>query len=83
MSKTALITGITGQDGAYLARHLLDQGYTVWGGARRSSQDNQWRLRELGILGDIQFLDLDLMEISNIIQGIRKIEPDEVYNLAA
>lgn len=83
MVKTALITGITGQDGAYLARHLLDLGYTVWGAARRSSQDNQWRLRELGILGDIRFLDLDLMEISNIIQGIRKIEPDEVYNLAA
>lgn len=83
MPKTALITGITGQDGAYLARHLLNQGYTVWGGGRRSSQDNQWRLRELEILGDIHLFDLDLMEISNIMQALRTIEPDEVYNLAA
>ena len=83
MPKTALITGITGQDGAYLARHLLNQGYTVWGGARRSSQNSEWRLRELEVFGDIHFFDLDLMEISNIMRALRTIEPDEIYNLAA
>ena len=83
MPKTALITGITGQDGAYLARHLLNQGYVVWGAARRSSQDSMWRLRELKVFEDIRFIDFDLMEMSNIIMGIKSIEPDEVYNLAA
>lgn len=83
MSKTALITGITGQDGGYLAQHLLNQGYVVWGAVRRSSQDSQWRLRELKILSDINFFDLDLMETSNIMSSVRKIEPDEIYNLAA
>ena len=83
MSNRALLTGVTGQDGAYLALHLLNRGYTVWGGARRSSQDSQWRLRELGILGDIHLIDLDLLEPSNIIDSIRMIEPDEIYNLAA
>jgi len=83
MPKVALITGIMGQDGAYLTRHLLNQGYIIWGARRRSSQDSQWRLEELGILGDVQLIDLDLLEMSNIIEAIRKTEPDEIYNLAA
>ena len=83
MSKTALITGISGQDGAYLAHHLLSHGYVVWGALRRSSLDNQWRLKELGILEEIHLIDLELLEPVNIINVIRMVKPNEIYNLAA
>ncbi len=83
MSKTALITGISGQDGAYLAKLLLEKGYKVYGGERRSARSSSWRLKHLGIENDIEILDFELCEFSNIIRTIEKCKPDEVYNLAA
>ena len=81
--KIALITGITGQDGAYLANLLLNKGYKVYGTYRRSSSLNLWRLEELGILESIELLSLELLEKSNIERVIKLIKPDEIYNLAA
>lgn len=81
--KTALITGITGQDGAYLARLLLEKGYHVHGSARRSSSPNYWRLESLGIRNEIIPVLMDLSEFSNILRVIEKVRPDEVYNLGA
>ena len=81
--KTALITGILGQDGAYLARHLLDLGYRVIGSVRRSSSDSSWRLRELGVLERIEIVNLEMLEASQITRIIRRFTPDEFYNLAA
>ncbi|WP_439594864.1 GDP-mannose 4,6-dehydratase [Falsiroseomonas sp.] len=83
MTKTALVTGITGQDGAYLARLLLSKGYKVAGTFRRSSSSNDGRLRELGIEDQVERVDLDLYELSNILRAFDKVKPDEVYNLAA
>src|SRR5262245_47415302 len=83
MSKTALITGVTGQDGAYLAKLMLELGYRVVGGVRRTSSDNTWRLEELGVLGHIEMIDLDVAEITNIMRVIERFRPDEIYNLAA
>jgi GDPmannose 4,6-dehydratase len=79
----ALITGITGQDGAYLAKHLLAKGYDVFGGYRRTSSVNTWRLRELGVFDEITLVPFDLLELSNIMRVVSDIGPDEVYNLAA
>lgn len=81
--KTALITGIRGQDGAYLAKLLLEKGYKVYGADRRSGDFSNWRLKELGIEKDIQFVYMDLLELTNIIKALEKTTPDEVYNLAA
>ena len=81
--KTALITGITGQDGAYLAKNLLENGYKVHGGQRRTTSDKYWRLDELGITDDIEFVDLDVLEQANIRRAMEDTKPDEVYNLAA
>ncbi len=83
MGKVALITGIRGQDGAYLAKLLLEKGYEVWGADRRSGDNSSWRLKELGIEKEIKFIYLDLLEFSNILRVIEKVKPDEVYNLAA
>lgn len=83
MAKTALITGATGQDGAYLSRLLLEKGYRLYAGTRQNASFVPWRFEELGILEDIQFIDFDLLEQSNIIRTIEKIEPDEIYNLGA
>src|SRR5579863_5028692 len=83
MAKTALITGITGQDGAYLARFLLAKGYRVVGGLRCSSNGTMARLHELDIADDVSFVDLDLAEITNIMRALERVKPDEVYNLAA
>lgn len=83
MGKTALITGITGQDGVYLAQLLLQQGYRVIGAERRASTRNRQRLDELGISQDIIFADFDLADQGNIIRALQQHEPDEVYNLAA
>ncbi len=83
MSKKALITGITGQDGAYLSQLLLNKGYKVYGTARRSASEKFWRLEYLGIKDQIELIDFDLLEITNIQKVIKDIEPDEVYNLAA
>ena len=81
--KRALITGITGQDGAYLARLLVDEGYEVFGAYRRSASLTTWRLKEIGVLEDVQFEPFELAEYNNILRTLDKIKPDEVYNLAA
>ena len=81
--KKAFITGITGQDGAYLAKHLLEKGYEVHGGVRRISQPENTRLNSLGIADHIQFHDFDLLEQNSIFRVIRDVEMDEFYNLAA
>lgn len=83
MNRTALITGISGQDGAYLAKFLLDKGYRVVGGRRRSSSGVVPRLEELRIAREISFVDLDLGELTNIMRTLDKVRPDEIYNLAA
>lgn len=83
MAKTALVTGISGQDGAYLAHHLLKLGYRVLGAQRRNAGINSGRLDELGILGDIELVDMELIEGSNIKAVLKKYQPDELYNLAA
>lgn len=83
MPRTALITGITGQDGAYLAKLLIEKGYKVFGGVRRTSGINTNRLDKLGISRDVEIYDLDLLEDSNVRRVIEKISPDEIYNLAA
>jgi GDPmannose 4,6-dehydratase len=80
--KTALLTGVTGQDGAYLARLLLEKGYRVVGTVRGTSAISTWRLRELGIVDDIELLPMELTEDSNIRAVLESIRPDEVYNLA-
>ena len=84
-NRTALITGITGQDGAYLAQHLLDKEYTVYGMVRRSStaEANLVRLRWLGIADKIKLVDGDLLDASSLVRVIDAVQPDEVYNLAA
>ncbi|AFJ03428.1 GDP-mannose 4,6 dehydratase [Methylophaga frappieri] len=83
--KTAIITGITGQDGAYLADLLLGKGYRVIGTYRRSSSVNFWRLDMLGVRHhpDLQLREFDLTDLSNCIRLLSDSQPDEVYNLAA
>ncbi|SHJ00993.1 GDP-mannose 4,6-dehydratase [Desulfofundulus thermosubterraneus] len=83
MTKTALITGITGQDGAYLAQFLLKKEYRVCGAFRRSSTVNLERLDYLGITDKVELVPLDLLDLGNIIRVLEKVQPDEVYNLAA
>ena len=81
--KKALITGITGQDGAYLTKLLLEKGYEVHGAYRRSASVNLWRLDELGLTEQVHMQAFDLLEYSNIQRTLEKVQPDEVYNLAA
>ena len=83
MAKKALITGIKGQDGAYLARLLLEKGYDVYGADRRRSDMASWRLSDLGIEEDVKIIYMDLLEITNVIDVVKKLQPDEIYNLAA
>jgi len=85
MNKKALITGITGQDGAYLSELLLSKGYEVYGTYRRSSSVNFWRLEYLGIdkHHNLHLLEYDLIDQSANIRLIDKVRPDEIYNLAA
>jgi len=83
MSKHALITGITGQDGAYLSRLLLNKGYEVHGLLARRGSDTLWRLRELGIEGQVKLIDGDLMDLSSLIRALQVSKADEVYNLGA
>ena len=83
MTKKALITGITGQDGAYLSDFLLKKGYKVYGAVRRTSSINTARLSYMDVLDNIELVSMDLGEITNIQRAIEKIEPDEIYNLAA
>jgi len=84
-AKTALITGITGQDGAYLAKLLLDKGYIVYGTFRRASSVNFWRIASLGIRehSQLHLVELDLTDLGAAIRLIERAQPQEVYNLAA
>lgn len=83
--KKAIITGITGQDGAYLSQLLLEKGYEVYGTYRRSSSMNFWRIEELGIQDhpNLHLLEYDLNDQTSNIRLIDKTQPDEIYNLAA
>jgi GDPmannose 4,6-dehydratase len=85
MTRTAFITGITGQDGAYLAELLLSKGYHVFGAYRRTSSVNFWRLQELGIAThvNLKLVEFDLTDPGVCTSLIQRIQPDEVYNLAA
>jgi GDPmannose 4,6-dehydratase len=83
--KRALITGVTGQDGAYLCQLLLEQGYEVYGLLRRSASADviDSRLRWLGVAGQIRMLDGDILDLSSVLRILREVKPDEVYNLGA
>jgi GDPmannose 4,6-dehydratase len=81
--KKALITGITGQDGAYLAQLLLEKGYRVFGTYRRLSTPNFWRLQCLGIFDKVDLLSIDLLDSFSLIEALKTSKPDEIYNLAA
>ena len=82
-TKNALITGITGQDGAYLAKFLLKKGYSVFGTFRRTSTPNFWRLSSLGIENDVNYISADLIDTPSLIEAIKISKADEVYHLAA
>ena len=81
--KRALITGVTGQDGAYLSKLLLGKGYKVYGTFRRSSTPNFWRLQNLGIYSKINLIPADLLDMGSMIEAIKVSNPDEIYNMAA
>lgn len=81
--KTALITGITGQDGAYLASLLLGKGYEVFGLLARRSSDTLWRLRELGITDRVTLIDGDLCDLTAVLRALEASRAREVYNLGA
>jgi len=81
--KKALITGITGQDGAYLSRVLLEKGYKVYGTVRDSIAPHSGNLRLLGIESSIELIPTDLLDLSNVIRLVERIQPDEVYHLAS
>ena len=81
--KSALITGITGQDGAYLAKFLLDKGYEVYGTYRRISTPNFWRLQYLDIFGRVNLIPADLVDAGSMVEAVKISEPDEIYHLAA
>ena len=83
--KKAIITGITGQDGAYLAELLLEKGYEVYGTYRRTASVNFWRIEELGIKNhsNLHLVEYDLTDATNSIRMVSEIQPDEIYNLAA
>lgn len=83
MARKALITGVTGQDGSYLAQLLLDKGYEVFGTYRRASAPNGWRLNELNIYDRVRLICMELSDSASIQKVIEETEPDEVYNLAA
>ena len=85
MSKIALVTGATGQDGAYLSRYLVDLGYKVFGAYRRAASTNLWRLGELKLLDEANFslIELDITDPVSCINAIKVAKPSEIYNLAA
>jgi GDPmannose 4,6-dehydratase len=82
-NKKALVTGITGQDGAYLAKFLLDKNYKVYGTYRRLSSPNFWRLQYLDIFERVELIPADLSDSASLFEAIRISSPDEIYNLAA
>jgi len=83
--KSAVITGVTGQDGAYLTELLLEKGYKVYGTYRRTASTNYWRIEELGIRNhpNLHLVEYDLTDLSASLRLMEKTQPDEVYNLAA
>lgn len=83
--KTAVVTGITGQDGAYLAQYLLESGYRVYGAYRRTASTNFWRIEELGVAAhpELHLVDFDLTDPGSCLHLLDRAKPDEVYNLAA
>ena len=81
--KRALITGITGQDGAYLAKLLISKGYKVFGTYRRLSTPNFWRLHYLQIYDKVELIPGDIIDSSSVSQALEKSNPDEIYHLAA
>jgi len=81
LTRRALITGITGQDGSYLAEHLVDMGYEVWGLIRGQANPRVRHLRKL--LGDVRLIRGDLLDQGSLIAAVERVQPDEVYNLAA
>jgi GDPmannose 4,6-dehydratase len=83
--KIAIITGVTGQDGAYLAELLLNKGYTVYGTYRRTSSVNFWRMEEQGVQAhpNLHLVEFDLTDLGCTIALVQKVQPDEIYNLAA
>ncbi len=81
MTRRALITGITGQDGSYLAEHLLAEGYEVWGLVRGQANPRVRQVREL--LGEVRLVRGDLLDQGSLISAVERVQPDEVYNLAA
>jgi GDPmannose 4,6-dehydratase len=85
MSKNAVITGITGQDGAYLAQLLLEKGYKVHGAYRRTASTNFWRMEALGIRDNpnLNLVEFDLTDLGSSIRLLENVKPDEIYNLAA
>jgi GDPmannose 4,6-dehydratase len=82
MGKTALIAGITGQDGAYLAQHLLQSGYRVIGSSRDAQTCDTSRLRRLGILEDVEIISIAPNDFRSVLKALSSIEPAEIYNLA-
>jgi GDPmannose 4,6-dehydratase len=83
MNRTALVTGITGQDGGYLAQLLLGKGYRVFGLMERSTRYAFANLDYLGITGEVDYLDGDMTDEASLIQAVKQSRPDEIYNLAA
>lgn len=83
MAKKALISGVTGQDGAYLAKFLLGKGYEVSGLLARRSSDTTWRLRELDVKKDVNLIDADISDLSSVVRALHLAQPHEYYNLAA
>ncbi|MGC6535003.1 MAG: GDP-mannose 4,6-dehydratase [Parvibaculales bacterium] len=79
--KTALVTGITGQDGAYLTKLLVEKGYTVTGAVRRASTLNIPRLNAMGLMDDVHLNTLDMQDFTSIVRLIEEVAPDEIYNL--
>ncbi len=83
MRKRALITGITGQDGAYLAKFLGEKDYEVFGTYRRLSTPNFWRLQYLGIFDKVHLVPADLLDAASLVEALKLARPDEIYHLAA
>jgi GDPmannose 4,6-dehydratase len=83
--KKAMVTGVTGQDGAYLVKLLLEKGYVVYGTYRRTSSVNFWRIEELGIIDhhNLHLIEFDLTDLGSAVSLIQNFQPDEIYNLAA
>ncbi|WP_020596967.1 GDP-mannose 4,6-dehydratase [Spirosoma panaciterrae] len=80
--KTALVCGVSGQDGAYLAKLLLDKGYKVYGGSRDAQMSTFRNLNRLGIQQDVHLVSINIHDFRSVLQSLLKIRPDEVYNLA-